>query len=315
MRIGFIKFGLKTYFDKNGTGQGSNHELVSIFDIFEKRGHECFMISGSDKYENFEDIESLDHIFVFNGPNSFYSLEGMCLLRNYTLPYVKILNATKVPWSYFWTDARKTYNVMENPNITNKPTHIFSQEKEYYGHLDKIVLYNKEFVTCRKDIKFAVLMNDTDAKRNSVTIKTLNWIRHDFPIQLVGKWKKKYIEKDKISYIVDPVAEEEVQDFLNRVKYSWNTTVNSFWTSQKYWEMILSDVICFHHSSDLDNLIMTDGDFKRVMDEVSLEEKIDLLEKNPLLYQEFIAVQRELVRPEYINGDFLYETITNRLNV
>src|SRR3990167_5358852 len=146
MKIGFIKLGLKTYFkDGKNSPQGSNHELVSIFEIFTNKGHDCYMISNSDDEYFYKPVKymnnTFDYIFVFNGfaPKTL-AKTNMNMLKQ-PIEMMKIVNKFKGPWAYFWTDVR--YNP-DNLPITNKNRIILSQEPVHYGHLDKLILYKKK---------------------------------------------------------------------------------------------------------------------------------------------------------------------------
>ncbi len=305
MKIGFIKLGLKTYFNKCGSGQGSNHELVTIFELFKKNGHNCFMISGSDKYEKYEDVNSLDYIFMFNGPSTLYLGKRTVMLANYFQPYVDLINNTKTPYIYFLTDNRKEYKISINSNFKRKPNLILSQEKENYGHLEKIILIGQKKKENKKDIKFAMLLNDTKPKRTKDALKFIEWMEEG---EIRGIWKKK-----ESKWLKEPIEEDNVNDYLSKVKYTVNITTDYWWINQKYYEYILNDVICFHYLTDGSGLAMKTNDFRQVMDEIELEEKIDKLEANENLYNEVLNKQREEIKDSYLDGSFIYNFINDKL--
>jgi hypothetical protein len=303
MRIGFVKLGLKTYFNKNGTGQGSNHELVSIFNLFKEKGHDCFMLSFNDKYEEYKEVDKLDFIFVFNGflPNT---LETNMNMLKQPIEMIKLINSCDTPYAYFWTDMR--YNIREN-KIIRQPDLILSQEKEYYGHLEKIILIGKNKNDIKeKDIKFGVLMNSTSNKRDKEILNFLSWLEFG---EIRGDWKKK-----ENKFFKEPVKEDEINDYLSKVKYTLNITTNSDWINQKYYEYILNNVICFQYKSDLNNLVMEENDYRRVKDEIDLDEKIEQLEKAKDLYNEILEKQKNELKEEYFNGEFIYQFIINKIN-
>ena len=304
MKIGFAKLGLKTYFNKNGSGQGSNHELVSIFNKFKEKGHECFMLTVSDKYDKYVKND-LDFIFLFNGPlPTLESGRKLMMFKNYSFPIIDFINSNNIPYIYFWTDIR--YDIRDN-NLIRQPNIILSQEKEYYGHLEKIILIGKiKKEIYYKDIKFGVLMNSTSPKRDKSIMKFLNWLEFG---EIRGNWKNKYNK-----YLKEPLKENEVCDYLSKVKYTINITTNQNWINQKYYEYILNNVICFQYNSDLDNLVMDKNDFRVIKDEIDLDEKIDLLEKDENLYNKIIKKQQDELKEEYFNGEFIYNFIINKIN-
>jgi len=302
IKIGFIKFGLKTYFNSNGTSQGSNHELVDIFNIFKERDYNCKMISVSDIEYNKD--EEVDIYFVFNGPITKYNLEGTEIFRNYTKPMVDILNNSNKKWLYFWTDPRKEYDIRDNPNITNKNYIILSQEKQFYSHLEKIIMYNKKPIQKQKENKLCIIMNDTNPKRTKECLKLNNL---NFDIEVYGKWKTEN------KNLKEKLEESEVIKKLSTSKYSWNMATNKKWVSQKYYEMLLSGTLCFFQHYDEDNLILDKDDFRRIEDWFDIDIKIDKLNKNPELYNSLIKKQNEELKEEYYNGDFIYNIIVKQI--
>lgn len=305
MNIGFLKFGLKTYFEKDGTGQGSNHELVDVFNIFKERGHNCQMLSFNDKYDVVS-TEGLDWIFAFNGflPNT---LETQMNMLKQPIEMFKLLNSCSVPYAYFWTDKRYDIRDIE---VVRQPAVILSQEKENYAHLDKLILYNKKIREVEdKDIEFAILMNNTEPKRSKKLLTFVNWLKDFQDVKVIGDWKK---QEDK-SIFTGSIAESEVDNYLSRVKFSFNIATNVFWTSQKYYEMLLNNVVCFYHHYDMDNIIMKDDDFRRVYDEINLDDKLTLIKKDIDLYNTILKNQRLELKPEFFDGSLVYNTIMDKI--
>jgi hypothetical protein len=220
------------------------------------------------------------------------------------------LRDNKIPWIYFWTDPRKDYDIRNHEIYTDHPPiAILSQEKEFYGHLDKLILYGKQLNNeiPKKPYTFSVLMNLTDTKRAKKLLSDLNWVKHYDP-EIRGNWKK-----ETNPFLKDKIPEDGVKQYLDSVKYSYNINKNPKWVSQKYWEMALSDVICFYANYDADNLIMPPNDSRRVIDGIDLLDKIDFLEVHRDEYLGWIKAQREQIRPEYLNGDFIYKIINEKL--
>lgn len=304
MKIGFYKMGLKTYFEQDKSkSEGFNHELCDVFDIFKNKGHECVILSVSDKYPKYEGSD-LDYIFLFNGPTpTLESGRKYMMFKNYSFPIIDFVNSNEIPYVYFWTDPR--YDIRENELFKHQPQLILSQEKEYYGHLDKLILYGKERQQIKeKDILLGVLMNDTNKFRSNEVLKTLNWLEYG---EIRGDWKIPN------KFLKSPLNEKEVGYYLSRVKYSYNSATNPNWVSQKYWEMVLNNVVCFYKNYDKDGLLILEQDFKRVKDEIDLQNKIEFIEKDLNVYNELINQQKTELKDEYFNGEFLYKFITKKL--
>lgn len=302
MRIGFAKLGLKTYFNKDAGCQGYNHELLSIFKIFEDRGHECVMLTVNDKYELYKEYKKLDFIFVFNGPLSIKKREEqkMVMLLNYTHNVYDILNDNPdIPYIYFWTDPR--YDITKI-KVVRQPNIILSQEKEYYGHLDKIILYGKQ--RRKKQIKykmFSILMNKTKDARTKKMVDIYNQLSKTHPIGIIGDFKE---------LNGSPIEQTKIQDYLDTVEYCINVGKKSNWVSQKYWEMSLSNVICFQSNYDDDCLLMEKDDLRRINDWLDIEINLGQIEQKKDLF--LTQLQYEL-KDEYFSGDFIYSVIKEKI--
>ena len=308
MRIGFIKFGLKTYFNKDGTGQGANHELVDVFHIMQNHGHECFMISNSDIDTAWHPRQDLDWVFVFNGltPNTLDTKMNMFAGSVMAIQWLQ--THKEIPWAYFWTDPR--YDLKKNPLFDSiPPKAILSQEPIYYAHLDKLILYEKDQpLPFKHDIFFSILMNNTGEKHRKKMVKdVINWLNQEkLNYEIKGDWKK---DKDILGY---PLEEKNVLPYLANVKYSFNVGKNPWWSSQKYWEMVISDVICFYWGYDEAGLVLEKDSWLRVRDGIDVIEKVKQLEEDPHFRTEVLMSQRKQLKAEYYTGEFIYQIIKEK---
>ena len=100
------------------------------------------------------------------------------------------------------------------------------------------------------------------------------------------------------------------ETFLDNIKYSFNQTVESDWTSQKMWEMILSNVICFHYESDSNNLAIPQ--FLKVDALWEVEQRIKTIARAKE-YDRIIKEQQTFIKPGYLTGEFLYKIILNKM--
>lgn len=312
MKIGFIKFGLKTYFNKNGTGQGSNHELVDVFHIFEERGHECLMLSNTDYDDGKSDTTGLDIVFVFNGPLAPGYESKMNMFQG-TMTSLRYLRDTKIPWAYFWTDPRKDYDIRNHQIYKdNPPIAILSQEKEFYAHLEKLVLYRQKPQDAPKDVFVGSLMNYTDPKRSKFLVNLMNSLDiyyGDRQLEIRGEWKK---ETHRL--LKEPISENEVVKYLASIKYGLNIGKDPKWVSQKYYEWLLAGTICFFANYDEDNLIMKPDDFRRMKNDTDLVLKIQWLEERPEAYAQHVKdMQQDELLEEYFTGQFIYDTIIKKI--
>jgi len=298
--------GLKTYFEESKSkSEGFNHELCDVFDIFQKHGHECVMLSVNDKYPIHEAGE-LDYIFVFNGPTPTQeSGRKLNMFKRYSFPIIDMINTTEIPYAFFWTDSR--YGITNNKLFKRQPNVIFSQEKEYYGHLEKLILYKKERkeLTDKKN-KFGILMNETEPKRSKEVLAALEWLEYG---EIVGKWKT------KSPFVNGPILESELDNYLSNLKFSYNLATNQKWVSQKYYEMILNNVICFYKNYDEDELILNKDNYLKVRDGIDIEQKIEEIEANDELYKKMIEKQQEELKDDYFNGEFIYNFIINKIKI
>lgn len=296
MKIGFARFTLTTSFKHNNQSQGSNHELVDIFNIFKERGHDCIMLSQNDKYEK-ANPNNCDIIFTFCGSLIRQKESKFQIFNKYTYPIYDLINSCNIPYIYFQTDPRSTMDITKI-DIIRQPKIILTQEKNNYGHLDKIILYKKEKrKLTKKDIEIGILMNQTSESR----VKQLQKIIKDRKVQYFGNIKE--VNSKEIKF-------DEVQNILDTITFSVNIGKKETWVSQKYWEMILSNVICFYANFDKDELLMKKDDIRRVNDWLDLDINLDKIKKN---YDLFLTKQYEEIKDEYRSGEFLYNLIMNKI--
>lgn len=309
MKIGIIKIGLLIR-DYGYHKQGGDVEIINFIDIMSKE-HEVYIISSLDKKARFTKYngEDLDIIFVFNGPWSTNN-SSINIFKTSTLPSLLFLNETKVPWVYIQSDNRKGYHPDTPQELTHKPIFtvgMLNQDYKKYWHFDKVNLYNFERkYGLEKDILFGVIMNDTDRKRTKKLEKVINWLKVcDIQVEQRGKMGKDYIV----------LKENEVPEFLEKVKYTVNIAVEPLSTSQKIWEYMMAGVVCFLLDYDLQYNIVPKDHFIRVKDEYELAQKIDFLENNKEEYNKILEYQYSLME-KYIDGSYLlkaYNYLMNKL--
>lgn len=315
MKIGFIKFGLTTKFEKEAKSQGSNHELVDVFNIFKERGHECVMISGSDKYGkgNPELIDEVDVVFAFNGPfprksQKLESVMKAVMLARYTMPYALKLKSSKTPYIYFWTDARPEYRIWEAPQFIKEPHNVLSQEPTYYAHLEKLICYhNPPIRKNNREKDVVVVMNDTAAKRSTKMLNILKWVSDFHKVDVIGNWKK------DCPYLKTSLNDNEVLDYISDYKYSIIIAKDPTWITQKFYEMAIAGVVTFYGDFDSYNLVLGEDSPLRFKDEYDLEEKISKFKSDNKLYERHLEDTQDLIKNEYINGDFMYKIIMSKI--
>jgi hypothetical protein len=185
---------------------------------------------------------------------------------------------------------------------------MYTDGDKKYAHFDKVSIYNRPLnLRTEKDIFFGVIMNNTDTKRSKKLLKTLKWLNAvGINTDLKGKWNNEYCS--------GVLTEEEVPEYLKRVKYTVNIAVEPQSTSQKIWEYIMNGVICFYMDYDLQYNIVPKDNWMRVKDEYELAEKIEFLEKNEEKYKGALKYQERLLKDEYIDGSFILKEYNKLMN-
>lgn len=313
MKIGIIKFGLVIR-DFGYHNQGGDIEIINLIDVLSKE-HEVFIISKIDKKARFKkhNEEKLDLMFVFNGPIAKKDNHRLNLFKG-NVEIIDFINDSDVPYIYIQSDNREYCNHNYCEDIKRAPIHVIGMQNDEvrtYYDFDKLSIPNIPInFGQEKTIKFGVIMNDTDKKRNVKLIKALKWLEvYNIVGDVKGKWKDRHM-----LWCSGMLKEHEVGDYLKNVKYTVNIAVEPLATSQKIWEYIMNDVICFCLDYDMQYNILPKDSYLRVKDENELASKIEELEGSVQKYESMIQYQHELLRPEYIDGSYVLEKYNKLIN-
>lgn len=314
MNIGIIKFG-SVINENSFKNEGSNNEIINFIDIMSKE-YNVFIISSLAKNSRFKkyDGEVLDIIFAYNGiwsrtnSNKFGGKTLNCF-EMYTYPSIEFINNSNIPWIFFNSDVRyKLETPSELKKIPNYHIGLYSNDKMHYEHFDKIHCYNyKTHYNYQKDIQIGIIMNDTNKKRTDKLRRFVNW--ND-----MYKWDIKGKYKEPIKYNTGTLLENEVGDYLKQVKYTLLIASEPLSTTQKLWECISKDVVCFLYDYDNQYNNISKDSFLRVKDEIDFETKIAICEKDENLVKLTLEHQRSLLKESYINGSFILEHYNNLIN-
>lgn len=297
--IGIIKFG--TVINENSfKNEGSNNEIINFIDIMSKENN-VFIISNLNKNSRFKKYngEKLDIIFAYNGiwsKNNTTSLE----MFKQNVPYFEFLNNSTIPWVFFNSDVRyKLDTPNELKRMPNYHIGIYEEGDMKYEHFDKIHCYNyKTNYNNAKEIEIGIIMNDTHNKRTAKLLKFIKW-NDMYKWDVKGKYKKPLKEN------TGNMLENEIFDYLKKVKYTLLIASEPLSTTQKLWECIANDVICFLYDYDMQCHNINSSSFLRVKDEIEFEEKINLLNNDDKLRNEILEHQRSQLKESYIDGSFI----------
>jgi hypothetical protein len=318
MKIGIIKFGLALHEEKSFEGNsGFFLEVMNLIKIFEKKGDEVFIISTIQRNSTLKKYngEDLDFIFVFNGPLAFWNWntpehKTLNMFERYVGPWIKFLNESTVPWIYIQPDYR--YPITKPKDLTSQPKEVITLKgDDNFCGLDKLYLLDREqTINPKKEIDLGLMFNDTGKKRTDMIKKTIKWVEivnKEITIDVKGKFN------EEMKYNTGTVPEKSYYDYWKKVKYTLNMANESDQITPRIWDCFLNDTVSFLYNFDSGYKIVPKGHFLRVIDEIDLEDKIALLEKNKMSLDEILEYQRSLIKKEYLNGDFIYEVLKNKI--
>ena len=111
------------------------------------------------------------------------------------------------------------------------------------------------------------------------------------------------------------VTRDVFMDYLDRAKHSVCFADESYnknhFVLPRFYENIMHDIICFcSNTFDPDEHMIGKYDWRRVTNYMELREKMKELDDDEDNYLALLRRQRKELKPEYINGDYVYEMIT-----
>lgn len=174
--------------------------------------------------------------------------------------------------------------------------------KKYdFRHKEDFVVNEKHY---KKDGFVFVACNESPNRFNNIK----NWILDNFQsVKVYGNWNENTIKGYEDRFEAKSMA--YLQDDMWRAKYTYIPgffdKMTNFVTI-KIWEMCIYGILPFFDKSkyDTDNLVPV-PEFLRCATPQEMKEKIEILEKDPELYQEYLNKIYELVNDDYFNGEFI----------
>ena len=309
--IGIIKFGTVIN-ENNFKNEGSNNEIINFIDIMSKK-HNVFIVSSLAKNSRFKKYngEKLDIIFAYNGiwsitNTSKFGGKALNCFERHTYPSIEFINNCDIPWVFFNSDIR--YKLSTPKELKRMPDYhigLYEDGNMKYEHFDKIHCYNYKTNYCNyeKNIEIGIIMNDTHKLRTSALKTFITWC-DNFNWNIKGKFK------ESIKYNTGFLLENEVFDFLKNVKYTILIASEPNSTTQKLWECIANNVVCFLYGYDMQCNNININSFLRVKDEIDFEEKVNLLNNDNKLKNKILEHQRSQLKDSYIDGSFILNHYT-----
>lgn len=250
------------------------------------------------------------------------------MTKNYSTPIINWLNESGINWIELVNDPR--YTKAQTRDFISEPICTLSQYDYSYTHSkmksfedqDRIPIECKatysgiETAFCigrnypilaeiKKNNSFIMVLNEGNPSRYNMLNE---WILSKMEdIEIYGKWEHKETESD--SRFKGPIKLDQVQEKVNKSKYTFIIPIKKGWVTSKYIEMIHAGCIPFFHPS-YDEQYHTDvPDALRVKTPEELYNRIDYLERHPEVRLELLKELQYTLKEEYYNGDFINQTI------
>jgi hypothetical protein len=197
-------------------------------------------------------------------------------------------------------DWRKPLNSAPVPK--NSPVCISFDDDEADNEVER---------TYEKDIKFLVVCNQGDNSFKRGPLLKQYVLDHLQDVEIYGKWEDKWYEDSRFK---GPMKFQDLQQKLERVKYTLCIPINPHWATAKWCEMAHYGIIPFVHPDyDSQNNIGL-PEFLRVKDSSDLFSKIEFLESNPQEYEALKSKIMNLLTPEMYSGEYINNKIFEQLN-
>lgn len=287
MTIGIAKIG-KTIYIKDTTSDFASwsDEVIKIFNIFKKYGHDVYFITPTDQLNQSETdpLKSYDVIYVFAGVGSLELIQG---LRDRTKDLRLIV-----------TDLR----FFDNTSMYDK---IYTQSPEIGEFLLPIFIYykwKKPLHWSPRSIKYYFGGGMRDRKK-------------DF-LEYVYRDECEYKAKIEIDHkIVDNrVGRNEHLKLLQNSRYSIVIADRSYnscgFITMRHYENMMNGVISFvDEKYDPYETIIRKSDFRRVSSFEELQEKMDWLDSDISKRIRAAEMQYKEIKKEHVNGKYIYDKL------
>jgi hypothetical protein len=308
MKIGFYKPFIKIYFlDQTEDYNATSYEVVNLFKIFEDHGHECKILSETDLDDEISPLvgtlgETYNRIILFGGPFILNNDNGLIIHK---------LRELTDRLDYMLTDMRcvppdeKFYKIFNNFYSQSTLPELFGQENKYGGVA--------EFRTYKMELP-------------KITLKLLQ--KKDVDIYFGGT--ERFRKEKYLDYVMRPnvnmsgytksfgyanfnyrMTRPEYFEWLKRTKYSIvfadkQYEENNFITPRFYENVEFSVLNFVDKDWDRDEHVWPKDDFCRVKNYIDWMQKLEKIENDPALYFQLLEKQRQIIKPEYVTGKYVY---------
>lgn len=189
-----------------------------------------------------------------------------------------LINLPKINLSQYTGHVKKetfsNYKLDEVNNINDLKL-ITNDIEISYAEMEKAILidYKKPYEEVDKTIKITYVLN-AGAKWNRLKVLKDYLTEDSF---VYGKWDDKVLQDERFKGIV---SFDELHEILRKTKYTLLIPIEPGWTTAKYLEMIMNDVVPFFHETYDSQMNIDVPNFLRVKSPNEYFDKINVLEKD-----------------------------------
>lgn len=317
MTIGIYKPFKQVFFvDDTQDNAAWSYEVVNVAKIFAERNNKVIMLSETDldkaAYDQFpnisycklnEECPNLDRIIIFSGSFSLSKIDETI---------IHALRKRTKRLDFLFTDYRLLPTDMTQlklfDNIYTQATRHLNilPTDDKYGGVSEFLLYQHKF---DKTIEEKISIKDIKFYFGGTERGRLD----DF-IEYIWRPTHKITTKTHFFNMNNRVTRQEYMNLLDHAKFSITIAdvdynKNHFITPRPY-ENYIHDIVGFVDSKfDPDEHHYKHDDFLRVSNYKEMKEKIDIIDQDDNLWKAILQQQRNKIKKEYINGDYVYEKL------
>jgi hypothetical protein len=315
MKIAIYKPFKKLFFvDDKEDNAAWSYEIVNMSQILRDHGHEVHIISDNDldlrkdgQYPGIinhfpvQSDEKFDRILIWCG--SFQ-------LDTFGDEIITMLRKMTERLDFMLTDAKLTPTDPQKlaffDNIYLQGTKALYTDNDVCGGLSELLLYKFEYprtldeAITSKDIEFYFGGTERD--------------RLDDFIEYVWRPGHLITTKTKFFGLENRTPRDEFKKTLDKAKYSVVITdiqnnINHFISPRPY-ECYIHDIVAFFdYKYDPDEYYCKKDDYRRVHNYKEMRIKMNELNAHPELYRNILALQRDSIKENFVNGEYIYGII------
>lgn len=316
MRIGIYKPFKKVFFHNDAEDEAAwSYEVVNVAQIFAQEGHDIYMLSDCDltEFPLYREKYPKMHVGdIYTDYDRILIFSGSFKLDKHGDKIVELLSKRTDRLDFIFTDYRLLPEICYVDLFDNvyhqatSPLEILMNAKvnQKYGGIAELLPYKfKEgdlFNAQHKDIRY--YFGGTERGRI------------DDYLEYAWRPDCKVTGKSETLRFNNRVKRNEYMALLDRTKYSIviadvEYNENHFITPRHY-ENIMHDIVSFVDAKfDPDEHLISKQDFRRVKNYKELIGKMHQLDNNQKLYMSILIHQREEIKPEFIDGSYVYRCL------